>query len=95
MRTKKLTLFFAAVIILAIAGVSITKIKQKKSPDETVREITPVIGAIRTFISSTGTVLPKNRLEVKPPVNGRIERIMVREGDRIKTGEILAWMSST
>jgi macrolide-specific efflux system membrane fusion protein len=69
--------------------------KQSKSSDEIVREISPSLGAIRTYISCTGTVLPKNRLEVKPPVNGRIEKILVKEGDKVKTGQILAWMSST
>jgi len=95
MRTKKLTLFFVVIVILGVAGWSIVKIKQKKSSDEVVKEITPQVGSIRTFISCMGTVLPKNRLEVKPPVNGRIESILVQEGDKVKTGQILAWMSST
>jgi macrolide-specific efflux system membrane fusion protein len=34
-------------------------------------------------------------LEIKPPVNGRIETILVQEGDKVKTGQVLAWMSST
>ncbi|MFA5008919.1 MAG: HlyD family efflux transporter periplasmic adaptor subunit, partial [Candidatus Omnitrophota bacterium] len=41
------------------------------------------------------TVLPKNRLEIKPPVPGRVEGILVKEGDKVKIGQILAWMSST
>jgi len=95
MRKNKLKLFFILLVILAIAAVAITRMKRKQSSDEKVKEITPTIGTIRTFISSTGTVLPKNRLEVKPPVNGRIESILVQEGDKVKTGQILAWMSST
>ncbi len=95
MRKNKLKLLFVVVIILAIAGVLITRMKYKKSPDEVVKEITPFIGSIKTFISSTATVLPKNRLEIKPSVNGRIEKILVREGDKVKIGQILAWMSST
>jgi macrolide-specific efflux system membrane fusion protein len=39
--------------------------------------------------------LPKNRLEIKPTVNGRIEKVLVQEGEKVKTGQILAWMSST
>jgi len=95
MRKNKLKLFFVTVIILVIAGVFVTRIKQKKPSDEMTKEITPVKGSIKTFISCTGTVLPKNRLEIKPPVNGRIERILVQEGDKVQTGQILAWMSST
>ena len=95
MRKIKLKSLFIAVIIIAVAGVLITRIKNNKPPDEVVKEITPFMGSIRTFISSTATVLPKNRLEIKPPVNGRIEKILVREGDEVKIGQALAWMSST
>jgi len=95
MRVKKLKWIFILAAIAVIAGIAVTKIKQKKSNGETVKEITPVVGSIRTFISCTGTVLPKNRLEIKPPVNGRIEQILVREGEEVKTGQIMAWMSST
>jgi macrolide-specific efflux system membrane fusion protein len=96
MRIKKLKSFFIVVFILAITGLAITWMKQEKpSSDEVSREITPTVGSIRTFISCTGTVLPKNRLEIKPPVGGRIERVLVQEGDKVKTGQILAWMSST
>jgi macrolide-specific efflux system membrane fusion protein len=34
-------------------------------------------------------------LGVVPPGGGRVESIMVKEGQMVKTGEILAWMSST
>jgi macrolide-specific efflux system membrane fusion protein len=95
MRKNKLKLIFVVVIILAIAGIFIARMKYKKPSDEVVNEITPFIGSIKTFISSTATLLPKNRLEIKPSVNGRIEKILVREGDKVKTGQILAFMSST
>ncbi len=96
MRNKKLNLLFIAVIILVVTGgIFFIKAKQKKPSDGISREITPFIGSIKTFISTTGTVLPKNRLEIKPPVNGRIETILVKEGDKVKIGQMLAWMSST
>jgi len=95
MRKNKLKLIFIMMVILVVAGVVITRVKYKKSSGEEVNEVKPFIGSIRTFISSTATVLPKNRLEVKPPVSGRIEKVLVREGDKVKTGQILAWMSST
>jgi len=95
MKIKKLGIFFIAFIILAGSVFYIAGMKRQKTTNEVVKEISPVMGSIRTFISSTGTILPKNRLEIKPPVNGRIERILVKEGDEVKIGDILAWMSST
>jgi macrolide-specific efflux system membrane fusion protein len=95
MRNKKVTLFFTVIIIAGIASIAIIKVEQKSASDEVVNVIHPVIGSIKITISCTGTVLPKNRLEIKPPVNGRIENILVKEGEKVKTGQTLAIMSST
>lgn len=50
---------------------------------------------IVSSITGTGTVVPSNRVEIKPPIPGRVDRILVAEGDTVKKGEIIAWMSST
>jgi len=95
MRKIKSKVIFGILLLLAISAFVMFKIKSKGSSVEVTKEISPTIGTIQTFISTTGTVLPKNRLEVKPPVNGRIESILVQEGDKVKLGQVLAWMSST
>lgn len=95
MRKSKLKIIFIVAVICIISGFVIMKIKGKSPSSEIIKEISPTIGTIQTLVSTTGTVLPKNRLEVKPPVGGRIESIEVREGDKVKTGQTLAWMSST
>jgi macrolide-specific efflux system membrane fusion protein len=51
-------------------------------------------GNIEITILSTGTVQPENRLEIKAPIPGRVEKILIKEGDYVKKGKILAWMSS-
>jgi len=51
-------------------------------------------GAVRASIPSTGIVTPRNRLEIKPPVAGRIETILVKEGQTVTKGQVLARMSS-
>lgn len=96
MSYKKLTITLLVVVGLALISVLVmTKMKSKDTGNEIARAISPTRGAIRVFISTTGTVLPKNRLAVKPPVNGRIESILVQEGEKVKQGQTLAWMSST
>jgi len=94
MKTKT-KISFAVVVIVIIAGLFAIKLKYKASSDEITKEITPTMGTIQKIVSTTGTVLPENRLEIKPPVNGRIDQILVQEGEKVKTGQILAWMSST
>ncbi|MDD2927964.1 MAG: HlyD family efflux transporter periplasmic adaptor subunit [Candidatus Omnitrophica bacterium] len=95
MRKTKLKIIFGILVLLTICAFVMFKIKSKGSDSEIIKEIKPTLGSIQTFISTTGTVLPKNRLEVKPPVNGRIESISVQEGEKVKDGQVLAWMSST
>ncbi|MDD5019982.1 MAG: efflux RND transporter periplasmic adaptor subunit [Candidatus Omnitrophica bacterium] len=84
-------------VLFLVAGIAVIRIvaPRKGADRETVQLIKPSAGTIRAVISTTGTVLPKNRLEIKPPVNGRIESVLVKEGEQVKIGQILAWMSST
>jgi len=89
-RTKIFIMIFAVII----AAIFLIKMRHKPT-GEIAREIRPVIGKIQTSITSTATVQPQNRLEIKPPINGRIEEILVKEGEKVTTGQILAWMSST
>ena len=96
MKNKKIKIFFSVAVILILSGFFIIgKLNHKKSSNDSIKEISPVSGSIQTIISTTGTVLPKNRLEIKPTVNGRIDKVLVQEGNKVKTGDILAWMSST
>ncbi|MFA5157136.1 MAG: HlyD family efflux transporter periplasmic adaptor subunit [Candidatus Omnitrophota bacterium] len=92
---KKTKLILLVPVILAIIAFAAIKMRPKATSDEQAQEITPTIGHIETTVSTTGTVLPKNRLEITPPVNGRVESVLVKEGEMVKDGQVLAWMSST
>ena len=94
MKIKKWHAYIGLLIALTILVVLI-KVRQNKPSPEIIKEINPVYGSIQTFISTTGVVQPQNRLEIKPPISGRIEEIKVKEGEKVIVGQILAWMSST
>ena len=81
------------VILLGVAGWF--KFVHKSSTDASIKIIHPRRGAIQTVITTTGSILPKNRLEMHPPVSGRIEKVLVQEGQMVKAGDIVAIMSST
>ncbi|GAB4432499.1 MAG: efflux RND transporter periplasmic adaptor subunit [Turneriella sp.] len=67
----------------------------KKNEAPSYSEIKPQRGEIRITVTSTGTVQPEGRIEMKPPVPGRMESVLVREGQKVRRGQIIAWMSST
>jgi len=50
---------------------------------------------IEQVVEATGSVAPYHRVEIKPAFSGRIEKLLVKEGDRVSQGQIIAWMSST
>ena len=93
MRTKPL--FVGIVIVAAAASAVWYRAHRARPAAEQFRQVSPFVGSVKSSISSTGTVLPKNRLEIRPPVSGRIEQLMVKEGDKVRAGITLAWMSST
>lgn len=50
---------------------------------------------LEVTIEATGVIRPQTRLEIRPSVAGRIEEILVNEGDAVRAGQVLAWMSSS
>ena len=95
MRNKKWVICLGLLTVAVIATTLIIRARQNKSSNEAIREINPTYGSIQSFISITGTGQPQNRLEIKPPISGRVEEILVKEGEKVKIGQTLAWMSST
>jgi macrolide-specific efflux system membrane fusion protein len=82
------------ILVLLLAGAGILW-KWKSGPRVTYRESRVERGNIDLTILATGTVSPENRLEIKPPIAGRIEQVLVKEGQKVAKGQILAWMSSS
>ena len=68
--------------------------KNEKHEETESRSVTVKEGAIKETIEATGSVAPLNRVEIKPPMSGRMAQLLVNEGDAVKEGQILAWMSS-
>jgi macrolide-specific efflux system membrane fusion protein len=96
LKSSKSKIYLSILIVIIIATtILIIKIKENKNSLVITKEITPTIGNIQSTISATGTVLPQNRLEIKPPINGRIDEVKVLEGEKVNIGQTLALMSST
>lgn len=55
----------------------------------------PARGDISFQFKVSGSVEPRNQLDINSQVAGRIEQILVNEGDRVRKGATIAWVSST
>jgi macrolide-specific efflux system membrane fusion protein len=59
------------------------------------RQVQTVLQDLSEAVDTTGVVEPENRVEIQPSSGGRIEEILIEEGDHIRAGEVLALMSSS
>lgn len=89
----------AAVAALAVLGGAWWAYRSRSKDDaraeRSSRPVTAEVEDLRETVDATGSVTPNNRVEIKPPVAGRIETLLVDEGDKVKSGQIVAWLSST
>lgn len=92
--TKKLWSIII-IVIVGITAIFALSFKKQSTPKITYQEIPVTKSDIKVTILSTGGVEPENRLEIKPPIAGRVETVLVKEGQSVRKGQILAWMSST
>ncbi len=86
----------AAVVVIAVAALVVRGCLQggTKGSKESLRRVPVARQDVHLIKTATGQVTPQDRVEIKPPIPGRIEQMLVREGDPIIQGQILAWMSS-
>jgi membrane fusion protein, macrolide-specific efflux system len=89
----KIKIIFLVVFLGAVAGWFFLPKTPANIP--TYKQVMLTKTTMRSTVSATGTVEPQNRLEIKPQVAGRLENVLVQEGDSVKKGDVLAWVSST
>ena len=96
-KTKKF--IFTAIALLLAGGCGFTiKHSKAKAEAKRVAELAPVKpsrGPLTIKAQATGNVEPENRVLVTPSVSGRAEEVLFTEGQTMKKGQIMAWISSS
>lgn len=93
--TKNTKKWAIAIALVALIIFFLVKALTKGPDGPAMREYTVKKGEISITVLANGMVQPDNRVDIKPPINGRVETILVKEGAFVKHGQILAYMSST
>lgn len=91
---KKIALIIFALLILAAIIAAIRSGLRRTGQTDYVR-IKVERGNLKVTVATTGTVQPQSRVEIKPPIAGRIEEVLIDEGVKVRKGLVLALMSST
>lgn len=85
----------AAAALLAVLGGGGFYWKARAGKQEIRYTASAVVSkTISEFVETTGAVAPQNRVEINPSSAGRIEKLLVQEGDAVRSGQALALMSS-
>ncbi len=87
-------ILFAVLLALLAAAAWWWRERSARDAAPRWRETTVERGAIRETVLSTGVLEPQIRLELASPVAGRVEQVLVNEGDAVARGQIVAWVSS-
>lgn len=92
-RNRRIVLAVVAALALAgIVGYSVTK----DSRSRVAVQLQNVKRAdVTSIVSASGEVRPKRYVNVAANVSGRITNLYVKEGDRVKQGQLLARIDST
>jgi macrolide-specific efflux system membrane fusion protein len=91
---KKILILLLALGLLGGGGWALkTKLSKPARTDSVA--VKAAESPIEQTVEATGSVAPYHRVEIKPSFSGRIEKLLVQEGDTVKSGQIIAWMSST
>lgn len=91
---KTIAIIVAVIVVLAGTMAILQKRKQTKENNRW-HEVRVTMEDMAEYVEATGAVAPENRIDITPNTSGRIEKMMVEEGVTVKSGQVLAEMSSS
>lgn len=94
-KNKSKSLWIIATLVIAALAAGAWWRSRSGSPSQSYRSVQAERQTIAITILSTGGVKPETRVDIKPSIAGRAETVLVKEGDRVRKGQTLVWMSST
>ncbi len=79
--------------IIAITAAVVLFASLSRDPAVPVRAVTAQRGTIRSVVSTNGKVEPLQNFEAHAPVGTTVKKLLVREGDHVKQGQLLVQLN--
>ena len=76
-------------LVLLVAGIGLAAFVSHRDDPVTVRTAVVGQGSIRSLVSTNGKIEPVNNFEAHAPVATSVRRVLVKEGDAVKKGQLL------
>lgn len=79
-------------VALAVAGAGVLALKPKGKTDEKdkIKTAKAELGDVQVRVTEVGSVEPLVKVDVKSALSGKVVDLRVREGDRVRLGQVLA-----
>lgn len=86
---KRRKFFVFSVIIIVLAALTLIAIFKKREPVVTVQTEKVTLRNITEIVIANGKIQPVKQVVISPEVAGEITALPVKEGDRVKKGDLL------
>jgi HlyD family secretion protein len=90
----KKKIIIGAVIVVVILIIILLNMKFKGKV-ETVRVERAQIGEIKSVVSAPGRVSPENEVNISSDIMGKLIKLNVEDGDKVKSGQVVAELDRT
>ncbi|PCJ97907.1 MAG: efflux transporter periplasmic adaptor subunit [Flavobacteriaceae bacterium] len=77
-------------LVLAALWAAVFFVKSNSKSAITYETSTPFISSIEKKTVATGKVVPEDEVEIKPQISGIIQKIYLKEGAKVKAGDLIA-----
>lgn len=94
-KSSKIVFSLVGVVAVAASAFGLSRWRGRDGGKTQYHHHTVQYSTIEVNVLATGVVQPENRLEIKPPIAGRADQVLVEEGRKVKAGQPLLLMSST
>ena len=84
--------FLAASLLAGVGYIAYSQLTVKSSRESRRKQKTVAVERVNLpiAISANGTIVPERSVNVSPKTSGVLKSLLVKEGDTVKTGQILA-----
>ena len=85
-------LLITSVLLILVGGGFFYLASNPSKKTASLQKVAIQNGSFDLFIKATGTMNPLNRVDVNSPIRGRMETVLVDEGDAVESGQVIAWI---
>ena len=88
---KKVVTIIVLLVIVALFGGSLFYLYQKNQENpEIFKTESPTTQTIVKKTMATGTLVPREEVDIKPNISGVVDRLFVKAGDNVEVGDMIA-----